>query len=132
MLFYANVFGLGGLFAYHGLMSEREALRTQHECYLKLLRLVASTVDEVTNSDEIPSEELLTSVLILSAYGHDASSSWRSSVDAAEPAEPTIDPYFFNVTTTNYCHSSALRTLVSKAGGISSIQTPGIADLICL
>ena len=132
MLFYANIFGLGGLFAYHGLISEHEALKTQQECYSKLLRLVSATVDEVANSDETPSEELLTSVLILSAYGHDFSSLRKTNPEFPEPADSAIDPYYFNLTTTNYCHSSALRTLVTKAGGITSIQTPGIAELICL
>ena len=132
MLFYANIFGLGGLFTYHGLMSEHEALKTQQECYSKLLRLVSATVDEVTNSDETPSEELLTSVLILSAYGHDFSSLRKTNPEFPEPADSAIDPYYFNLTTTNYCQTSALRTLVAKAGGISSIQTPGIAELICL
>ena len=132
MLFYANIFGLGGLFTYHGLMSEHEALKTQQECYSKLLRLVSATIDEVTNSDETPSEELLTSVLILSAYGHDSSSPRKTNLEFSEPADSAIDPYYFNLATTNYCHSSALRTLVTKAGGISSIQTPGIAQLICL
>lgn len=131
MLFYANIFGLGGLFAYHGLIPEPKGLKTQHECYRNLLRLVAATVDEVTNSNETPSEELLTSVLILSAYGHDPSST-SSCINAAEPTDSALDPYYFYLTTTNYCHSSALRTLVSKAGGISAIQTSGIADLICL
>lgn len=83
-------------------------------------------------SSEVPSEELITTVLILSAYNNESLSRRRSSVDCGDSAKSAVDAYHFNLTNSNYCHAAALRTLVHRAGGISSIRTRGIAHLVCL
>ena len=132
MLFYANMFGLGSLGAYNGVCTGQDALYMRQKCYSRALSLVSTSVDNLTKSSEVPSEELITTVLILSAYNNEFLTRRRCIVDRGGSAKSAVDAYHFSLTNSNYCHAAALRTLVHRAGGISSIRTPGIAHLVCL
>ena len=133
MLFYANIFALGDVCAYNELDDKQNLLQSPRECYSKLLQLAGREIDQIIKRHTRPSEELIVCVLILSAYNGEFSLLRRNIIrHQAEYSGLIIDAYFFQLTTTNYHHASALRKLVSDVGGIDSIETPGIADLICL
>ena len=132
MLFHANMFGQGGLCASHGVSARQEIQQMRLECYWKTLALVAAEVDKMTKNSETPSEELIAAVLILSGHHFEHVSNRASSLRKPEPHPSAIDNYYYCLTKFNYCHTSALKTLVIRRGGIGSIQTQGIAHLICL
>ena len=132
MLFYANMFGLGSHSAYNGVCTGQDTLYMRQECHSRALTLVSTSVDKLTKSSKIPSEELITTVLILAACSNDSSTRRRCIVDCGDSVESAVNAYHFSLTDSNYCHAAALRTLVHRAGGISSIRTPGIAHSVCL
>ena len=132
MLFYANIFGLGGVCEFHGISSYQGTRLLRLECYSKRLSLVTKEVEKITKTSETPSEELIATVLILSAYNIDAVFDGRTALEPPESDSSAIDAYYYCLTTINYSHSLALRVFVVRVGGIDSVQTQGIAHLICL
>ena len=132
MLFYANVCGLGSLYTYHASSARKDVQRVRLECYSKTLELVAKEVDDIAKHSKSPSEELIVTVLILSAYNVGSIPVSRGFSATPDPDTTAVDPYYYRLTKSNYCHDRALKKLTSSMGGVNGIRTPGIADLVCL
>ena len=135
MLFCANVYALGGLRATQVPCTRQDRL-LRLECYTRALSLAAEEIDKMSKEEALPSEDLITTVLILAAYNVDPGSSLEATpklrLKSSAENSSAVDARFFDLTTSNYHHSSGLHTLVANKGGIDCVHTRGISKLICL
>ena len=132
MLFYANMFGLSGVYIYHGDGAQQDMLQLRLQCYCQTLKLMSQAVAKLSEGSTEVCEELITSTLILAAYRTESMAAFDDTPDNQRPASSALDSYFYHSHQPDDCHSAALKKFVGQKGGIDSIETQGIANLVCL
>ena len=125
-LFYANIYGLGKHFLIRqgsSTSSEEKLLHLQYQGHA--LHATAQEIKNVQQSGARPSDALIVAVLLLAAYNAPSSATFKLPSPKISESEQCNIPSWSSVD-----HGSALQLLVQQSGGLESIQTDGIADMI--